>query len=155
MSKVSLVAEFDSAQASPGFLLWQVTNKWQARQRKALAAFGLTHVQFVLLASLVWNGNKQLTQKELAAFAKTDVMMTSQVVRKLEQKGLIVRATNKQDSRSFLLKPTSAGIALANQAVQSVERVDATFFGLLGNDVEDFAAMMRLLADQDRLAFGA
>ena len=42
------------ADDSPGFLLWQVTNKWQAAQRAALKPFGLTHVQFVLLASLTW-----------------------------------------------------------------------------------------------------
>ncbi|HEY6736112.1 MAG TPA: MarR family transcriptional regulator, partial [Candidatus Saccharimonadia bacterium] len=93
--------------------------------------------------------DKQLTQKQLAAFAKSDVMMTSQVIRKLEQKGLVVRAVNEQDSRSFLLKPTQAGITLANQAVQSVEQVDSAFFGLLGSDVAEFVATMQRLADQD------
>ena len=43
-----------SADESPGLLLWQVTNRWQAAQRAALKPFELTHVQFVLLASLTW-----------------------------------------------------------------------------------------------------
>ena len=45
---------FASADDSTGLLLWQVTNRWQAAQRAALKPHGLTHVQFVLLASLTW-----------------------------------------------------------------------------------------------------
>ncbi len=48
-----LRTRFASADQSPGLLLWQVTNRWQAAQRAALAPLGLTHVQFVLLASAV------------------------------------------------------------------------------------------------------
>src|SRR3546814_9291829 len=35
-----------------GFLLWQVGNLWQKRQRGALAAFGLTPVQYLLLTGV-------------------------------------------------------------------------------------------------------
>ena len=45
---------FDTPQQSPGFLLWRVTLSWQRRMRAALAPHDLTHVQFVLLASLWW-----------------------------------------------------------------------------------------------------
>ena len=41
---------------SPGFLLWRVTLAWQRRIRAALAHHELTHVQFVVLASLWWLG---------------------------------------------------------------------------------------------------
>jgi DNA-binding MarR family transcriptional regulator len=126
-----------------------VTNRWQARQRKALAVFGLTHVQFVLLASLVWSDKKPLTQKQLAVFTKTDVMMTSQVVRKLEQKGLLTRESSSDDARSFLLQPTPGGITLANKAVRAVEEVDTHFFGILGDDLVDFVTEIQLLAEQD------
>jgi hypothetical protein len=36
---------------SPGFLLWQVTLRWQRKVTIALAPLDLTHVQFVLLAT--------------------------------------------------------------------------------------------------------
>ncbi len=49
-----LHSEFTDADDSPGLIIWRVTNTWQAAQRAALAPFGLTHVQFVLLASLSW-----------------------------------------------------------------------------------------------------
>jgi DNA-binding MarR family transcriptional regulator len=73
------------ADDSPGLLLWQVTNRWQAAQRAALRPFDLTHVQFVLLASLTWldSDRPPVTQKQLAEHAATDPMMTSQVLRAL------------------------------------------------------------------------
>src|SRR6185295_17722147 len=98
MKKSKLNTKFNSPKVSPGFLLWQINNKWQSKQRKALKVFGLTHVQFVLLASLVWASDEvSFTQKQLAEHAKTDVMMTSQVLRTLERKGLIRRTVGITD----------------------------------------------------------
>src|SRR3954447_5865618 len=88
----SLATGHASADESPGFLLWQVTNRWQAAQRAALKPFGLTHVQFVLLASLTWlEGDGPITQRRLAEHAASDPMMTSQVLRLLERRGLVSR----------------------------------------------------------------
>ena len=79
-----LATGFARPEESTGLLLWQVTNRWQAAQRAALKPFGLTHVQFVLLASLAWLGaDGPVTQQQLAGHAGTDPMMTSQVVRAL------------------------------------------------------------------------
>jgi len=144
MSK--LATEFDSPDASPGFLLWQITNKWQAQQRQALAKFDLTHVQFVLLASLVWATDQAtFTQKQLADHAKTDVMMASQVLRTLEKKGLINRTPSRLDARSMTLRPTKKGIILANKAVIAVEAVDKEFFSVLGADLPFFIQAMQQL----------
>ena len=54
----SLATGFSTPEESTGLLLWQVTNGWQAAQRAALKPFGLTHVQFVLLAALTWLGDE-------------------------------------------------------------------------------------------------
>src|SRR4051794_26973384 len=85
---------------SPGFLLWHVTLRWQRAVAAALTPLGLTHVQFVLLASTWWlnehGGNpNQLT---LARHAGTDVKMTSQVLGKLEAKELIRREVDPADT---------------------------------------------------------
>lgn len=62
-----LGSDYTAAHDSPGLLLWQVTNTWQAAQRAALRPYDLTHVQFVLLASLTWlNSDTPVTQRELA-----------------------------------------------------------------------------------------
>jgi hypothetical protein len=44
----------EKAEDSSGFLLWQVTNLWQREIKKALEPYGITHSQFVLMASIHW-----------------------------------------------------------------------------------------------------
>jgi len=137
-----LATRHASAEESPGLLLWQVTNRWQAAQRAALKPFGLTHVQFVLLASLTWlQEDGPITQKRLAEHAATDPMMTSQVLRALAARGLVERATHPDDGRARAVSATAEGRALANRAVVAVEACDDTFFGSLG------AELVRLLGE--------
>ena len=125
-----LASRFASAGESPGFLLWRISNAWQQRERAALQPLGLTHVQFVLLASLVWLTQQGITvtQTILAEQAQTDSMMTSQVVRALETRGLLTRVRSAQDRRARVLAPTPAGVALAAAGITVVEAVDAECF---------------------------
>ena len=117
-----LATEFAAADESPGLLLWQVTNRWQAAQRAALRPLGLTHVQFVLLASLTWlRSGGTVSQRDLADHAATDPMMTSQVLRALEGRGLVERTRDPDDHRARSVTVTRAGRALANRAVVVVE----------------------------------
>ncbi|MBF6174716.1 MarR family winged helix-turn-helix transcriptional regulator [Nocardia blacklockiae] len=149
--KHRLRSEFGHADESPGLLLWHVTNRWQAAQRAALAPFGLTHVQFVLLAALVWladSAGEPVMQRDIAAHAATDPMMTSQVLRALEQKGLVERREHPHDRRARSLLPTKAGVALADRAIVAVEACDREFFGPLGEQVPGFAGALRRLRDR-------
>jgi MarR family transcriptional regulator, organic hydroperoxide resistance regulator len=131
MAKKALETGFATPQESPGFLLWKITNLWQRQIRMALQPFNLTHVQFTLLASLAWltKDGTTITQVALAHHIETDVMMTSQVVRTLEQKKLLKRTPNPLDKRAFHLVPTKAGLELANETLKVVEGVDKAFFG--------------------------
>jgi DNA-binding MarR family transcriptional regulator len=145
----ALRSEFTDAADSTGLLLWQVTNAWQAAQRAALRPFDLTHVQFVLLASLAWAGEDQpLTQRQLADHARTDKMMTSQVLRTLEAKGLIERRSHPADARARSLTATPAGVHLASRANAAVEQVDHDYFSALGDDRTTFTRMLTQLAGQ-------
>jgi len=116
---------------SPGFLLWQVTNRWQRSIVAALKPLGLTHVQFVLLASVWWlsrHGGEPPTQRQVADHAGTDAMMTSQVVRALERRGLVRRGRDPQDGRIWRVAGTAPGARLAEQAIDVVEAADRAFF---------------------------
>jgi DNA-binding MarR family transcriptional regulator len=140
-----LHTQFADADDSTGLALWRVTNRWQAAQRAALQPFDLTHVQFVLLASLTWLDAEAPTQSELAAHAGTDPMMTSQVLRVLEAKSLVERRPHPTDGRARLLAATPAGRSLANRAVVAVEACDSEFFGPLA-DRARFTKELGLLA---------
>ena len=55
--------------------------------------------------------------------------MTSEVLRKLEAKGLLVRTVDAADTRARRIQVTERGGELARVAVTAVEGVDAAFFG--------------------------
>ena len=142
------LSRFERAEESPGFLLWQLTNLWQQRMRAALAPLGLTHVQFVLLASAAWleqSGADVVSQAMLSRHAHTDVMMTSQVVRALEEKSLLTRSAHPTDPRAKAVALTEEGRALARRAMTVVEDADERFFHPLDGDVASFARLARLL----------
>ena len=96
----------------------------------ALRPLGLTHVQFVLLASTWWLAahGGQPSQRELADHAGTDVMMTSQVVRALQKKGLITREPDEHDPRALRLGLTRQGEKVARLALSAVESADEKYF---------------------------
>lgn len=136
---------------SPGFLLWHVTLRWQRKVTSALAPLDLTHVQFVLLAAAWWLNSRgeDPNQLSLARRAGTDVKMTSEVLRKLEAKGLIVRTVDAADTRAKKLRVTGRGAELAIQAIAVVEAADAAFFRTTA-DPAALLAMLRPLASDPR-----
>ncbi|MEP7026540.1 MAG: MarR family transcriptional regulator [Actinomycetota bacterium] len=141
-----LATQFGRAEESTGLLLWQVTNRWQAAQRAALKDFGLTHVQFVLLASLAWlAADGPVTQRQLADHAATDPMMTSQVLRALEERDLVRRLPHPSDKRARALAATDTGRDLADRAVVAVEACDQQFFAVLGPAAGPFTAALAAL----------
>lgn len=120
--------------------------------RAALKPHDLTHVQYVLLASLVWmqahDSDLIITQAELAEFAVTDRMMTSQVLRALEAKRLIRRDNHPSDGRARALQATAAGIIAAQRATSDVENADRIFFSPLQDKTGIFVTELSVLISE-------
>ncbi len=142
-----LGSRYAEATDSPGLLLWQVTNLWQRRQRATLKEVDLTHVQFVLLASLAWlsHNGEPVTQARVAEHAKTDAVMTSEVLRTLQRKGLVERRPHPDDARAKSLKPTPKGTEVARRAITLVEQTDREFFAPLNGGAEGLVRLLRRL----------
>lgn len=117
--------------SNPGFLLWRVTLWWQRAVAGVLRPLGLTHPQFVVLASAWWLGRhgQQPSQRELAEHTGMDAMTASQVARALETKGFIRREQDQHDTRIKRLYVTEEGLTLARKAIEVVESVDREYFG--------------------------
>jgi DNA-binding MarR family transcriptional regulator len=115
-----------------------------------LAEVGLTHVQFVLLASAKWLAHRgeAPSQVELASHAGVDPMMTSQVVRSLERAKLVRRVADKEDARVRRIVVTASGERSVMAAVKIVERMDRDVFGDI-DDVETFRDVLRTVARRD------
>jgi MarR family transcriptional regulator, organic hydroperoxide resistance regulator len=142
--------QFETADESPGFMLWRVSSLWQRQIKAALEPFDLTHTQFVLLAGLSWleQQTSNITQVQLAEHLGMDVMMTSQVLRTLESKGLVERPAHPTDSRAKALKLTQAGIELSAKTVPIVEAADQDFFLRLGKKQPDLLKHLRKLQEE-------
>ena len=139
-----------SAWDRPGFVLWHATLYWQRVIAEVLRPLDLTHVQFHLLAGTVWleaHGDRSPSQRELADHAGTDAMMTSQVVRVLERRGLLERERDDSDARVRRVRATPAGRRLAYKAVAVVESVDADLFDQV--DQEQLLEALRRMAGRD------
>lgn len=142
-------------QDSLGFLLWRTTLRWQRSITVVLRPLELTHVQFVLLASVWWLCDQAAaphgppSQREVADHAATDVMMTSQVLRNLEVRGLVSRAPDPADARVKRLTVTEPGRRLARRAVAIVEAADADFFRAVRGPAELLDSLHQLADESD------
>ena len=152
MSGEAFPSGYSTPHASPGFLLWQVANGWQRRMRVALREANLTHAQFIILAGIAWlsHDGEETTQAQLARHARTDTMMTSQVLRTLATKGYIERGPSSLDRRANNLTLTPEGREVVERSVRLVEAADEEFFGALEGGSEDLAAHLRRLLEADR-----
>lgn len=132
-----------------GAALWRAANLWQRRQKTVLAEHGLTPAQYLLLDGLAaLDAARPVTQAMVARHCGADAMMTSQLVRELERKALVLRAAHPGDSRAVALALTAEGRARLERAGPAVAVAEAAFFGVLGADAPAFAAALRLLTGE-------
>lgn len=75
----------------------------------------------------------------------TDVMMTSQVLRGFEQRGLLERAVHPSDKRARAVGMTPPVPRWRNRANVVVQACDRDFFGRLGPGVGTFQQALRTL----------
>lgn len=142
------VFAYNQPEENNGYLLWQVSMRWQLLMNQQLRTMGITLTQFSLLAGLYWLGQQgeMVTQQRLADYANTDKMMTSKVLQTLETKGLVERLDNPQDGRARKLQLTEMGDLLLRQSNTLVEQVDADFFEPIRLDSVRFNQLMQQLA---------
>lgn len=134
-----------------GYLLWQVVNLWQRRQKQVLAPFDLTPVQYLLLAGLrdlSIAGDTAVTQTVLARHCRTDPMMTSQVLRVLEKQGYVARRMHDGDGRAVAVAITPDGGSLVQRAATVVDEAERSFFAALGPEVSAFGDALTLLTGE-------
>jgi DNA-binding MarR family transcriptional regulator len=117
---------------SPGFLLWHVSTSWRSSIEAILKTLGLTHPQFVVLATTGWltRNGALVTQVSIGKMAGLDPNTNSQVIKGLELKGLLKRVKSS-DSRAKNVSLSPAGVDVLSQALPKVETADAAFFHLL------------------------
>jgi MarR family transcriptional regulator, organic hydroperoxide resistance regulator len=134
-----------------GSLVWRLSMKWRATVDRAVAPLGLTHAQYVLLASLygLTRNGPPPSQRELADFASLEPIYVSKLARALEQQGLIVRTTNPADPRAVQLALTPKGEETVEPAIGIVAdllaELTAPIGGLRSAETRHFTHTLQLL----------
>ena len=149
----SFTPTFDDNELLPtrsfGYRLWMLRHAWTRRLEAALAPTGLTHMQFFLMRALEHCARTQPSQTALSEALGVDRMTISKVVRTLEAKGLLTRATHPDDPRANVLALTETGRALIQQAATLAWAEQERFFGRLGAARKaEFSAMLDELLAQ-------
>ena len=116
-----------------------------------LARYDLNRGEFEVLAVLTRNPEENITPKIL----QTKILITSgglsNRIRKLEEKGLLVRFSDPNDRRGVILKATEKGKEITLQAVTShveVERQIAS--GLSPEEQRELASLLKRLILQQQ-----
>ncbi|MBC7842577.1 MAG: MarR family transcriptional regulator [Gemmatimonadaceae bacterium] len=125
-----LAAREESPAAARGALLERVATHWSLQLRAALAPLDLTPAQFRLLVAAAWLTARGggVRQSDIAAHASADPVMTSEVLRTLERRGLITRTAHPSDKRARSIAVTGTGGALADRAIRLVDTTETRFF---------------------------
>jgi len=132
-------------------MLWQTGNLWQRKMVRALRPTDLTLVQFALLAGIAWleRTAEPITQVRLARYVNTDVMMTSQVLRRLESRGLVSKKVSESDPRANSVILTEKGATLVTKALRLVQSVESGFFRTLERSHDDFMKSLESLIESN------
>lgn len=83
--------------------------------RNLVASHGLTGPQAILLTEIVRRG--ALTGSELATHVSLSQATVTDVVKRLESRGLLQRNRDRVDKRKIILKSTAEGAALVKRSV--------------------------------------
>ena len=129
---------FDKPEDSPGFLLWQTTMIWQRQIKKALEKYGISHAQFVIMATLMYfDAHKyDTTQVLIVHQTKLDKMTVSKSLKKLSSLGFVSRIEHESDTRAKSVTLTDKGKERVRLLVPIVEGIDAQFFGAIQKNEE-------------------
>ncbi|MEO3814126.1 MarR family transcriptional regulator [Sphaerisporangium sp. B11E5] len=131
---------------TPGYLVWRLANRWRVAVDRALAPRGLTHSQYVVLASLygMEGAETSPSQRELAGHTGLEALYVSKLARTLEADGLIERTRDPRDTRAVRLALTPQGREAVRPAIGTVRALlDRLLQPLGGRDDPRTAAFVR------------
>ncbi len=143
----ALTAEKIRGGGGLGFLLVQAAQKWRNEVAAALEDQDVTPPQFFVLMTLLHAQREgtPLNQREVSLRTRMDANTTSQVVRTLEARGLVGRATHPDDSRAVALSLSGDGLETAHACSQRTRAVNARFFRSV--DARTLASCLKVLLE--------
>jgi DNA-binding MarR family transcriptional regulator len=134
--------------SSPGYWLHHAYLVW--RQVCETGLGDTTYPQFNVLSAIglvTARSGSAPSQQDVAEFARMDRMMTSKVVRTLEDRGLVTRSPDADDARRQRLALTAEGTSALKVCIAAARRADEEVFGS-GDDVAKLRERLRAIAEK-------
>ena len=129
-----------------GYALMHAAQTWRTEAAEVLRPHGLTVPQFLVVMELYRRARHDwspLTQAEVSARLGMDPNTTSQVVRCLERRQLLLRSRHPDDARARALTLTPIGMERAREASAVARAHNDTYFGVL--DASQLVALDQIL----------
>jgi DNA-binding MarR family transcriptional regulator len=130
MKKKKKILNFDEPEDNLGYLLWQVSTRWQLAMNEGLGKIDMTQTQFVVMAALHWLelNCDSVTQNDIANHARIDKTITSKILKSLQNQGFVKRQEHAIDTRAKEVALTKSGFKLLEKANKIVENIDNQYF---------------------------
>jgi DNA-binding MarR family transcriptional regulator len=126
-----MTSRYKKPEASPGYLLWRLFINWQNRLNVLLKQHGLTHAQFVYLASLYWllqNTKEEVTQKNIVDISNLNKVVVSDLTKLLINKKMVFKKSSLKDTRANQIKIYEKGMKIIEEVLPLVESLDIEYF---------------------------
>jgi DNA-binding MarR family transcriptional regulator len=132
---------------SPSFIFAQGYFTWKRITDRALEAVGLTHTQYVFMGTLfeLEKHQDKATQNDLARLTNSDVTMTSQILRNLQKRGLVLREQIEGDERAKYSSLSPVGKKLVKKAAEIMKINEKEYFAPVEKDMEQFLTYLKVL----------
>lgn len=127
--------------------------KWRVAVDRAVGPLGLTHAQYVVMASLYGMSLSGLrpSQRGLADRTGMEALYVSKLARALEANGLLDRTRDPDDPRAMRLSLTEQGLDVTGRAITVVQGLLDQLLGPLGGRTgtrtREFTRELALLLD--------
>jgi DNA-binding MarR family transcriptional regulator len=127
--------------------------RWRVAVDRALAPRGLTHAQYVMLASLygLERDGRVPSQRELADHTGLEALYVSKLARSLDADGLMQRTRDAVDTRTMRLELTAKGRETIEPAIEEVaallDKLLAPLGGRRGARTKNFVRDLTELLD--------
>ena len=145
------VVGLDRVCATPGYLIRRAHQLATAAYVAEFGAEAVTGVQFIALNAIIEEPG--LTGVTVAERIGYDKMTTSQLIRRLEKKGLVTRSPSKTDGREIQLWPTDEARRVVGAIGAGMNRVaDSLLAPLAPAERREFLALLKKLEDHARKA---
>lgn len=112
-----------------GFLIWQLSNKWEKYVNQKLKEFNISQGECFHLISIMQLSKRlnEVTQVDIAHVTGGSIMNTSKILKSLEKKKWITRQT-ASDSRAKKVSITETGIAISVDVAKVLGKANQDFY---------------------------